>query len=247
MTVEKIRQAYHEGTLNVRTVDDEGGLCWRQIGAVKRFKNDQPMVAITTPRGSSRMTQDHRVYVTLESKEDASLLEEAWGVGRVEVEETQTDPFVYDLTVDNPSRYILANSGLLVSNSPDRNYKFRPPEQEGVVGRYNRVFGYIWEDYELLTYLEMSLNWFMSLPPSTLNIQTLDQLCAQQPGWSTWILWGAAVHALFAISANWVADEFSIAGESMLRVHVGGHGILHISIEDLHEIVKGTGEHHESP
>lgn len=126
---------------------------------------------------------------------------------------------------------------MLRDNNPDRNYKFRPPEQEGVVGRYNRVFGYIWEDYELLTYLEMSLNWFMSLPPSTLNIQTLDQLCAQQPGWSTWILWGAAVHALFALSLNWVADEFSIAGESMLRIHVGGHGIIHIPIEDLYKIL----------
>jgi len=209
MIADKIRQAYHEGSLAVKTIDEEGNLCWRRIGAVRRFPNDDDMVEVTTPVGSSRMTPDHKIFVDLDLKIEAKQVNEAWGVGSVEVRTSTKDHFVYDLTVDHPSRYLLVRSGLLVSNSPDRNYKFRPPEQEGVVGRYNRVFGYIWEDYELETYLEMSLNWFMSMPPSTMNIQTLDQLCAQMPGWSTWILWGAAVHALFALATNWVADEFS--------------------------------------
>ena len=104
----------------------------------------------------------------------------------------------------------------LRDNNPDRNYHFRPPEQEGVVGRYNRVFGYIWEDHELLTYLEMSLNWFNSRPPET-TIQSLNALCSQKAIWSTWIVWGAAVLALFSLSLNWVADEFdySIGGISL--------------------------------
>ena len=101
--------------------------------------------------------------------------------------------------------------------NPDRNYHFRPPEQEGVVGKYNRVFGYIFEDHEVLVFLEMSLDWFNSLPPSTAGIRTLNQLCQIKPEWRTFIIWGAIVQAMFALAANWVADEFdySIGGISL--------------------------------
>lgn len=106
---------------------------------------------------------------------------------------------------------------MLRDNNPDRNYHFRPPEQEGVVKRYNRVFGYIWEDYELIVYLQAALDWFNSFPPETEGIRTLNDLCARKPVWTTFILWGAMVHALMALSINWVADEFdySIGGISM--------------------------------
>lgn len=106
---------------------------------------------------------------------------------------------------------------MLRDNNPDRNYHFRPPEQEGVIKKYNRVFGYVWEDYELLCYLELSLDWFNSLPPETESIRTLNDLCQRKPVWRTFILWGAVVHALFALSVNWVHDEFdySIGGISL--------------------------------
>ena len=103
---------------------------------------------------------------------------------------------------------------MLRDNNPDRNYHFRPPEQEGTIKKYNRVFGYIWEDHELLCYLEMALDWFNSQPPETEGISSLNKLCQIKPAWRTFILWGAAVHALFALSINWVHDEFdySIGG-----------------------------------
>ena len=106
---------------------------------------------------------------------------------------------------------------MLRDNNPDRNYHFRPPEQEGEIKKYNRVFGYVWEDFELLCYLEMALDWFNAMPPETEGIRTLNNLCAQKPVWRTFILWGAAVHALFALSINWVHDEFdySIGGISL--------------------------------
>lgn len=106
---------------------------------------------------------------------------------------------------------------MLRDNNPDRNYHFRPPEQEGVIKRYNRVFGYIWEDYELVVYLQAALDWFNAFPPETEGIRTLNDLCARKPVWTTFILWGAMVHALMALSINWVADEFdySIGGISM--------------------------------
>jgi len=106
---------------------------------------------------------------------------------------------------------------MLRDNNPDRNYHFRPPTQEGVIKKYNLVFGYVWEDHELLCYLEMSLDWFNAMPPETEGIRTLNDLCARKPVWRTFILWGAAVHALFALSINWVHDEFdySIGGISL--------------------------------
>ena len=56
---------------------------------------------------------------------------------------------------------------LLRDNNPDRNYHFRPPEHEADIGAYNRVFGYVWEDYELLTYLKQAIDWWDMFPPRT--------------------------------------------------------------------------------
>jgi len=125
----------------------------------------------------------------------------------------------------------------LRDNNPDRNYHFRPPEQEGVVKRYNRVFGYIFEDHELLAYLEMSLNWWNSMPPETEGMSSLNLLCQQKPAWTTFILWGAAVHALFALSANWIADEFSISGGERVKVRLPDGRILDVAMEELYEIL----------
>ena len=107
---------------------------------------------------------------------------------------------------------------LLRDQNPDKFYHFRPPEFEGNVGRYNRVFGQIWEDAELLEYCERALDWFNMFPPFTgKNIPTIDRLVTDMPSWRTAILWGAISHACFALSANWVADEFdySIGGVSL--------------------------------
>lgn len=105
----------------------------------------------------------------------------------------------------------------LRDNNPDRNYHFRPPEQEGVIKKYNRVFGYIWEDYELLCFLELGLQTWNAYPPETTSIRTLNALCARFPQWIPFVIWAATVHAMFAISANWIADEFdySIGGISL--------------------------------
>jgi len=105
---------------------------------------------------------------------------------------------------------------MLRDNNPDRNYRFRPPEQEGVINQFNQVFGFIWEDYELQEYLIRALGWWNMFPPST-GIVTLDQLISQNPEWCTAILLQAMAHALTALSINWVADEFdySIGGISL--------------------------------
>jgi hypothetical protein len=105
---------------------------------------------------------------------------------------------------------------LLRDQNPDKFYHFRPPEHEGKIGAYNRVFGQIWEDAELYEYLQRALAWWNMFPPAT-NICTLDELCTSYGAWTTPIMWAAIVHATFAVALNWVADEFdySIGGVSL--------------------------------
>lgn len=105
----------------------------------------------------------------------------------------------------------------LRDQNPDKFYHFRPPEHEGRLGKYDRVFGQIWEDAELLEYLERALDWFNMFPPMTPGITSLDLLLQQVPHMRTAVMWQAVVHACFALNANWVADEFdySIGGVSL--------------------------------
>jgi hypothetical protein len=106
---------------------------------------------------------------------------------------------------------------MIRDNNPDKNYRFRPPEGEGEVGCYNQVFGYIWEDEELLEFMEIALDKFNMFPPDTSNICTLDMMCSKKPAWRAAVLWGGIVNAAMALAFNWVADEFdySIGGISL--------------------------------
>jgi len=107
---------------------------------------------------------------------------------------------------------------LLRDQNPDKFYHFRPPEAEGNIGNYNRVFGQVWEDVELNEYLERGLDWWNMMPPNTvLGLNTIDLLVMNKPEWRTAVLWEAIVHACFAVSLNWVVDEFdySIGGVSL--------------------------------
>ena len=106
---------------------------------------------------------------------------------------------------------------LLRDQNPDKFYHFRPPEHEGSIGKYNQVFGYIWEDEELLEYLERALDWWNMMPPETEMLCDMDRLVKSKPAWRTAILWGAIIHAATALAFNWVADEFdySIGGVSL--------------------------------
>ena len=98
---------------------------------------------------------------------------------------------------------------LLRDNNPDKNYSFRPPQHEGTINQYNKVFGYIWEDHELLEYLERALDFWNMMPPETEHLNTIPSLVTHKPAWRTAILWGAIIHASTALQFNWVADEFS--------------------------------------
>lgn len=105
---------------------------------------------------------------------------------------------------------------LLRDNNPARNYHFQPPTGEESINALNRVFGYIWEDAELLEYLKVSLDIVNMYPPRTFYA-SIDQLMQQNAGWRTLVLTGGMVYALQALSINWTAEEFgySIGGVSL--------------------------------
>lgn len=105
---------------------------------------------------------------------------------------------------------------MLRDNNPDRNYHFRPPAHEETVRQYNRVFGHIWEDYELVEYIKRGLDMVTAAPPRT-PIPSCDVLMRSYPEWRTLVLDAAAMTAIFALQLNWIADEFdySIGGVSL--------------------------------
>jgi hypothetical protein len=106
---------------------------------------------------------------------------------------------------------------MLRDNNPDRNYHFRPPEHEGDIKQYNQIFGYVWEDEELLTYMECALDWWNSMPPETETLCTLDLLIKYKPTWKSAIIWGAMAYAANALAFNWTQEQFnySIGGVSL--------------------------------
>lgn len=104
---------------------------------------------------------------------------------------------------------------LLRDNNPDRNYHFRQPASEKFIQGQTQVFGFIWEDEELLEYIYMAIDDFNSRPPTT-SID-VGNLWSSERRWRSAILVRAAVFACFAIAMNWISDEFeySISGVSL--------------------------------
>ncbi len=120
---------------------------------------------------------------------------------------------VISITGDpNKDNFIRRLRILLRDNNPDRNYRFRPPSTEKFLQSQAQVFGYIWEDDELLEYLLFAVDDLNSGPPVT--GVTLDDIPDR---WRTAILIKAAAFACMAISMNWISDEFnySISGVSL--------------------------------
>ena len=105
---------------------------------------------------------------------------------------------------------------MLRDGNPARNYRFVPPAGEDSINQYTRVFGYIWEDAELLEFLKVSNDSLNMFPPQTFY-ETLDQLISEHRNWRTLLFTGAMVHAINALALNWIVDQFqfSIGGVSL--------------------------------
>ncbi len=105
---------------------------------------------------------------------------------------------------------------MLRDNNPARNYHFAPPAGAESVNEFTRVFGYVWEDAELLEFLKVSNDSINMYPPQTFYA-TLDQLISEHRDWRTLLFTGAMVHAYTGVTGNWILDEFgySIGGVSL--------------------------------
>lgn len=123
---------------------------------------------------------------------------------------------------------------LLRDNNPDRNYRFRPPASEKFLQAQAQVFGYIWLDEEIYEYLLMAVDDFNSGPPSTgVNLDTLPDR------WRTLIVLRACSFACFAMTANWIADEFSVVGDERVELKDEDGLIYEVSLEEFFDIVYG--------
>jgi len=128
------------------------------------------------------------------------------------------EPTVTTCTDFTPIEYDLVHGLriMLRDNNPDRNYHFTPPAGETTINQYNRVFGFIWEDEELLEFLRISNDALNMYPPQTFYA-SLDQLITQHRNWRSLCLVGATIYAVNALALNWVVDEFdyNIGGVSL--------------------------------
>lgn len=216
-----ILDSFSKKELSVKSVSPEGDVEWKEITHV--FKNNvapKHIFKIKTQKGEMILTEGHKVFLSPSEKKCAANLGPGNKVLSIEeknpsyveilsVERIEDRTHMYDLTVKDYHNFLLESSKAVVSNSPDRNYRFRPPEHEGDVKSYNEIFGYVWEDEELLTYIQCALDWWNMMPPETENLCTIELLVRNKPTWKTAILWGAIVHAATALAFNWTQEQFS--------------------------------------
>jgi len=126
---------------------------------------------------------------------------------------------------------------ILRDNNPDRNYRFRPPASEKFIQGQTQVFGFIWEDEELLEYVYMAIDDFNSRPPTT-GIEPFN-LWGTERRWRTTIIMRAAAFACFAIAMNWIADEFSVHYKESVTVKDEDGNEYSLPIGELFDVIYG--------
>lgn len=246
---ERLRDAFVQGTLLAHSVGPTGETAWQPVQGVHRAEVSwESVVEVTTPHGSMVLTGGHRVYTAPTEKVEAEGLQVGQRVLSIGAEGVSTlvpvvglavlppRQFMYDLTVAEWHNFLVHRPAVVVSNSPDRNYRFRPPEGEGTIGCYNQVFGYVWTDEEFADYLTIALDKWNLHPPETEELRTVDMVCSQKPAWRAALLWGALVNAAQALAYNWTVNEFSVAPDTMVGVTLPDGREVVIPIAELYAI-----------
>jgi hypothetical protein len=126
----------------------------------------------------------------------------------------------------------------LRDQNPDRNYRFRPPTHEGTINQFTRVFGYIWEDHELVEFLSRGVDYVNLVPPST-GFNGVDAMVLARSAWREMIIYAAMANALMALSINWVAEEFSLRGDQLIEVQLEDGTFEKVTMLQLWEAVYG--------
>ena len=128
------------------------------------------------------------------------------------VDSTIATTGIVNTVCDNAQKLLLRLRRVLRDNNPDRNYRFAPPASENQIQGFSEIFGFIWEDEELLEYLDMAVEQINFTPPLEDH-----NICNLPRNLGALATTGAAAHALSARGINWVADQFdySIGGISL--------------------------------
>jgi hypothetical protein len=122
--------------------------------------------------------------------------------------------FTGDLAVD---KLIYRLRIMLGDNNPDRTYHFRPPASAKFIQGQTQVFGFVWEDEELLECIYIAINDANTRPPLT-GFTLADIVTGGGAmGWSSLVLVRAAWFANMMQAQRWAVDSFdySISGVSL--------------------------------
>jgi hypothetical protein len=244
----KIISSFKSKTLEVRSMSEAGKVEWKPITSVHRASTTgETILKVETGESEAILTGGHGVYVTSSQVVDADSLlpnDKVQGlftpkyVKKVTVIEPRQ--FMYDVTVDDNHNLFLKKSGILVSNCPDRHYRFKPPTSEGVINKANRVFSYIWEDEELIEYLSRGVDIINMFPPET-HWNTVDSMVKAKPAWRQMILMAAIAHACMALSIFWISEEFSLTYDQKLKVALPDGEEVEMTIGELYDICYREG------
>ena len=222
----KIKEAFQEEKLKIKTLTKTGEFCEKKIKNVFQNKIDLDVniYQIDLTNGySHKMTQDHLVFQKkdgwLQPKAAYLLIKGDKLVGYDDELEVKNItnlgylPLMYDLDVEDEHKFPL-KSKLLVSNSPDKKYHFRPPATANFIQGFTEKFDYIWSDEELWEFIVNSLSMINNSPPQTFwclpDIDFRQEFRRDMPwNWRGVLILGAMWYALMSESIRWAADEFS--------------------------------------
>lgn len=152
-----------------------------------------------------------------------------------EFEVAEAEKFKEDIYGPEVSDMIGRLRKMVRDNSPDRNYHWHPPTSSGTVNEFNEAFGHVWEDDELVEYMERAVDTVNLHPPAT-HFRSIEDMINAKPSWRQMILMGAASYAAMALQFNWTVEEFSVAGEEEVTVVCPDGDRIEVTIEELYEI-----------
>jgi len=243
---EFIYKAFLDKEIMVQSVTEDKKLEWKPVTDVMKHdvKNKTQYNINLENNVSCNVTEDHSLFLNkdeiIESiktrnfkvGDNAAFIEKGNVVSKKVLSNliVPSIKYMYDLSVQDNENFIL-ESGILAHNS------FRPPASEKFIQGQTQVFGFIWEDEELLEYVYMAVDDFNSRPPVT-GID-VSNLWGSERRWRTTIILRAAAFACFAIAMNWIADEFSIAFSSSVTIKDEEGNDYSLPIGELFDIIYG--------
>jgi hypothetical protein len=247
-TTLEIYEGFKKQKLEVLSVSQDKKVEWKRIlDATRHDVSNKPQYKITTDQNQvCHATGDHSLYTIIEDKltewktgdfeigSDIVCIENGKIVLRKIIDNVlmQSTKYMYDLSVEDNHNFRL-ESGILAHNT------FRPPESSKFIQGQTQVFGFIWEDEELLECLEMAISDFNGRPPTTsITLGNIIQGGTEQR-WRTTILVGAAVWACFGVAMTWIANEFSLHRDERITVQDKNGNEYNLTVEELFDIMYG--------